>query len=662
MPADAGAPVALLDAAPLLARCCTSHFWLRRPGERPVHVCAPLTAAHVAAHYAGEYAVGLCPIEPGSDTTRVALLDLDSHRGEVPWDAMLAHARALKAALAGRGLHVTGWRSSGGAGIHLYLCWNAPQDARSVRTLLSEVLAETGFAAGTGGIANREIEVFPKQDRVAADGSGSMFILPGTGRSAPLARSWSYSGPVPFRPAPEPRAYEPTESPGAATVAAALAAIPNDATVTYDRWRNYAFAVHYALGDEGLPLFEEWSRRNPKHDPEFLRNNVWPYIRHDRERPITAATILRDARAAGWTGPRIDPAELDDPDPATPTSNPDRFRVHGLSEFLSGRPPGWLVKGVLPDGELAVIYGDSGAGKSFAALDIAAAVARNVPWLGHRVQGGPVVYVAAEGAAGLRNRVQAYCTGRGCDPSDLRLGVIPDAPDLLSTEDVVAVTAAVRRFGNPALVVIDTLAQTIAGHDENSAADMGAYVRHCRAVARTLGALVLLVHHTGKDQSKGARGHSSLRAAADAELEVSRDGARRAMRVTKLKDGVDGTDYEFQLEVVAVGTDSDGDPVTSCVVQWDGSDASGVLSPGHRAGRVRQALIDTVRAFGGEGADREDLDAAVRDATGKRDGWRARRELAGALNAGALVMIGGRFHLPPQGPEADKGVRVGSLT
>jgi hypothetical protein len=128
-------------------------------------------------------AYGLCPMCPGESVTRVALLDLDSHKGETAWESMLGVADTIYCALELDGYSPIRFRSSGGAGIHIFLVWDTPQEAADVRKMLVSALAACGYKSGTAGVAAGEIEVYPKQDRIAALGSGSMFILPFAGKS-----------------------------------------------------------------------------------------------------------------------------------------------------------------------------------------------------------------------------------------------------------------------------------------------------------------------------------------------------------------------------------------------------------------------------------------------------------------------------------------------
>jgi len=140
--------------------------------------------------------------------------------------------------------------------------------------------------------------------------------------------------------------------------------------------------------------------------------------------------------------------------------------------------------------------------------------------------------------------------------------------------------------GTGAVVVLDTLNRATPGADENSSQDMGRAVAASKALQARLGGLVILVHHTGKDATRGMRGHSSLFAALDAVVEVSRDGDNRAWRVSKSKDGADGADHPFRLDVVQLGLDEDGDSVSSCVVVQCDQQAQKAkrLTPAQRTG------------------------------------------------------------------------------
>lgn len=212
-----------------------------------------------------------------------------------------------------------------------------------------------------------------------------------------------------------------------------------------------------------------------------------------------------------------------------------------------------------------MVFGPSMSGKSFFIFDMAAAVALGRPWRDHKVKQGAVAYVVAEGAGGFPNRLRAYLAHHGVSAADLPVFEIPEAPNLLEKGDVKELVADLRGVDGLRLVIVDTLAQATPGADENSSKDMGLALAHCKAIGEATGALVLLVGHTGKDESRGVRGHSSQIAAFDVAIQVEQVDDYRAATVRKLKDGQEGDEFAFHLQGVVVGQDEDGDPVTSCV-------------------------------------------------------------------------------------------------
>lgn len=242
-----------------------------------------------------------------------------------------------------------------------------------------------------------------------------------------------------------------------------------------------------------------------------------------------------------------------------------RFSIVQASDFSAGAPPKWLIRDALPHGVVGVIYGDSGSGKTFLALDMMVHMALGASWCGLRTTPGKTVYICAEGAGGFRKRLKAQLLQHGASSFDI--GVMADTPDFMVVQDIKDIVHSVREYGKPAVIIVDTLAQVINGN-ENAGEDMGKVLSHCRVLAQHTGAMVILIHHSGKDAAKGARGHSSLRANAEAEVEVVRDGDDRMATFTKLKDDKDGQAFDFQLRPVVVGFDDENYSQTSCQVEY----------------------------------------------------------------------------------------------
>ena len=234
-----------------------------------------------------------------------------------------------------------------------------------------------------------------------------------------------------------------------------------------------------------------------------------------------------------------------------------------------------FVENLFGKAQMSVVYGASNCGKTFLLTDLAMHVATGRTWHGREIDAGGVVYVAAEGAFGVRNRVAAYMAAN--DLSYQRSGIalpfyaLPKTINMfdLDSNDVDRLIATVLALGGIKLVVLDTLARVMAGGNENLAQDMGQVVANANRVQVETSAHGCIVHHTGKEASKGSRGSSALQAATDTEIEVKRateDGMIIAT-VTKQRELEVVGKFAATLEVINLGLNGRGKPVTSCVVR-----------------------------------------------------------------------------------------------
>lgn len=237
----------------------------------------------------------------------------------------------------------------------------------------------------------------------------------------------------------------------------------------------------------------------------------------------------------------------------------NRFKLYRYSDFANREPPGYIIKDVLPRAEFGIMYGASTAGKSFVALDMAFAIARASLWNGRETTKGRVVYIAAEGAGSFSKRIKAYMLENNIS-GELPFDIIADSPNFFLKDDALELAKAI---GKADVIFDDTLAQTSVGANENSAEDVAKILYNIKGIHRATGALVMPLHHEGKDENKGARGSTSLRAGADVEIRISRVGADRAIEVTKQKDGEDGLRFGFTLKTVQIDMDN-----SSCVVEY----------------------------------------------------------------------------------------------
>lgn len=235
-------------------------------------------------------------------------------------------------------------------------------------------------------------------------------------------------------------------------------------------------------------------------------------------------------------------------------------------QFLSAcelkvKPISWLVDGYIEEDTLALVYGRPGEGKTFYALDVSCCIASNTDFHGHDVQSGAVFYIAGEGHNGIARRLRAWATfnKRPMPP----LLFVSDAPaDLANATNAARVADAIELLADatgqkPALIVIDTMARNFGG-EENSATDVGHFVRNVDAIRRRWKSTVLIVHHSGKNGDNGARGSSALRAAVDAEYEVSRNAEDKTIRVIprKMKDAEEPEPLAFDLVGIPIYDDA----------------------------------------------------------------------------------------------------------
>jgi hypothetical protein len=274
------------------------------------------------------------------------------------------------------------------------------------------------------------------------------------------------------------------------------------------------------------------------------------------------------------------------------------------------QPAHEIAEDLLTAGGMSVVYGDSNSGKTYVVMDLGMSIAREVVFLGKRTRRGAVIYVAGEGAQSIEHRILAYRIRHQI--SDMPFGVVKTGLDLRSDDTQAKLLMQLIEIKSEqigcavSMIVFDTLARAMAGGNENSPEDMGMLVRHSDMIRAKTGAHVLWVHHTGKDLLKGARGHSSLRAATDTELEVSHDEASgaRVLKVTKQRDlSSVGMELAGKLIPVELGIfDCWGRAVTACVV--DGMDVPDREKAGPK-GNVQRIILTLITDRGGKMAKKD---------------------------------------------------------
>ena len=387
-----------------------------------------------------------------------------------------------------------------------------------------------------------------------------------------------------------------------------------DPSMGREPWLRVGMALHHECegDDTGFELWDEWSSEGETYPGTEGLRYQWESLRPaPGKRQVTMASVIKMAKDAGYRpyeGPSREQvlAKAEEIRAELPQKSTGRFGPVPIYDLTQREPMEWLIKGVLPKAQLGILFGASGSGKTFVALDIAFAIARGIEWRGRRSQQGLVVTIAAEGGSGLGKRGEAYARYHDFDLRGARdMQVITAAPNFLDADDISEVIAEIKNIGSPAVIVVDTLAQVSPGANENTSEDMGRVLANLRLLHEATGAMILVVHHAGKDLSKGSRGWSGLKAAADVQIEVIRyDGGDREIIIEKMKDGEDGLRWGFKLEIIELGVDTDGDLITSCVAieaevsaqKQDMDDRKGTK----RRGRMENHVLEVMATFGSE--------------------------------------------------------------
>ena len=229
-------------------------------------------------------------------------------------------------------------------------------------------------------------------------------------------------------------------------------------------------------------------------------------------------------------------------------------------QSVKDEPVNWLIQDVIPEKSFVALYGPPASFKSFIAMDIAECIASGRPWLGKEINGtGPVLYIAGEGHGGIGARIAAIKQHHNT-PDEAQVFVVRSQINLRSSvEDftnlILAIDELVQELGvDLRMIVIDTLARAFGGGNENSSDDMGAFIQATGKIQNRYKCSLMLLHHAGKDTTKGLRGHSSLLGAVDTQMEIMRfpETTKGLILMSKQKDGEDGQRYGFEAITVDI--------------------------------------------------------------------------------------------------------------
>lgn len=423
----------------------------------------------------------------------------------------------------------------------------------------------------------------------------------------------------------------------------------------YHQWIQAGMALHHTgWGQAAYAIWCAWAQQSDKFDATVSRKK-WETFRtpSDKAAGLTVAWIFGEAQRRGWVNPAARVRELREVGSA----------ADGPPEWIDAPPPEgvarekpkeqglplltlaqlqekagqlkWLVKGAVPLESIGVLFGASGAFKSFIAIDLALHVAHGRAWMGRKTKQAAVIIIAAEGGAGLWRRVEAWHREHGIEWQDAPVYVIPMSVDL--TTDCSRVIEAASALGVvPGLMVIDTLSQTFSG-EENSATEIAAYLRELGLWFREAWlCAVLVIHHSGHNAAERPRGSSALRANVDFMLGVHRDEKEMIATVSchKQKDGEAFDDATFGLSVFELGRDDDGDAITALVASAvSGEDAKAELVQ-YEAARGRSGRNALIIDLADDGMEEQALrkafyeDCGVPDNDARRQAYYRARDWA----------------------------------
>jgi hypothetical protein len=251
-----------------------------------------------------------------------------------------------------------------------------------------------------------------------------------------------------------------------------------------------------------------------------------------------------------------------------------RFVPVAIDDVAISADPIWLIDGLLPARGLAFIVGPPKSGKSFLTSDMLCSVARGALYAGRQTLQGPVVYLTGEGVKGFERRLIAMRQHLEIEGQGVPFFMVDRVPDLGSEAtdlpqfiaDLAAFIALHCPEGVKA-IALDTLARCMGAADESSARDMGRFIERCAAIERHFKCLVVVVHHVGKDATRGGRGSNAQNGAADVTMLVEKFETHSKVRIEEFKDGREGQEWTFRLapyDLSATFSDSCAPPSATC--------------------------------------------------------------------------------------------------
>lgn len=357
----------------------------------------------------------------------------------------------------------------------------------------------------------------------------------------------------------------------------AVSLIPNTSKAfpTRESYRDFGYAIKASLEDEfeAFEIFAEWCARWENADgrvndpdiveadwrrmkPPFRRGASWLYELAERQAPGSLGLAER------WFAPLED--EAPSPfqavmDEEAQKRSTDYYETLTVDDVFNRPDPKWMIERYVPETGVGFLYGDPGTGKSFLALDIGLHIAYGrQDWHGDKILApdGDVIYIAAEGAAGMKPRIRAWLDKNGIPEGVTpRFRLLPTKVRFMKPEDIDRLIRTIEEHlkTTAALIVVDTVSRAMPGAKENLQEDMTLFVEACDQLKERFNSVVLGVHHAAK--SGDMRGSTVLEGAGDFVLKLSRakGAVIGSLFCEKQKDGPDGWTEQYRFDAVSIG-------------------------------------------------------------------------------------------------------------
>lgn len=357
-------------------------------------------------------------------------------------------------------------------------------------------------------------------------------------------------------------------------------------------WLRAGMALHdfFDGSEEGFSMWDAWSIDKSIGNYDAVdQRKTWQSFKADpfdadrSKANVRMGSLVHIARTNGWN-------------PEQPTIESGSLRILSTWDCVQAKPPAYIWKGILGEGQIACIFGAPGAGKSLIAPYIAYMVAIGQLAFGLRTRSGGVLYIAAEDATGMQQRIAALARRHGHVST---FHVVDGVSDMLGEESPhLAALVDLIEAQRPALIVIDTLAAGFPGLEENDAKSMGKVVDVARTLTKN-GAAVVLVHHDTKAEGATPRGHSILNGALDMTIHVKRgEGGIIRGTLKKNRNGTIDRDIAFQIGIEKFGEDQDGDAITAAIAEELAGAGAPRQTPLSKSQRAALTVFDRLANIG----------------------------------------------------------------